>query len=301
MKEIKMRSNILIDFEAMCYNALVEEVITTPKPGLVDLASSGAHNDMSLMTFINSAKAIVPFLGSMAEYTYFTRDSMQGMFTKVQAIGIEAEHAMYEATKGINTHKGAIFSMGIIVAAAGCVLSRQQEYNCTNLFETAKALCSVHISNYLSEIKSLNTPTSNGEKLYCLMGIPGVRGEAQRGFPSVREFGLPVLKEMIKEGFSYNDAKLQALMVLMSKVDDTTVISRVGIDGLRVMQSTIKNLLHEGGVRKVENIERLYWLDEVFMQDNISAGGCADLLGLTILINNIEMHFSNKYSNFSVL
>ncbi|WP_320129693.1 triphosphoribosyl-dephospho-CoA synthase CitG [uncultured Sphaerochaeta sp.] len=283
-----MIPNVSNYFNMLCYESLIEEVMTTPKPGLVDSTSSGAHMDMDIKLFIDSSRSISPYLGEMAEYGYKSKESDENLFLAIRKIGINAENAMYTATKGINTHKGAIFSLGILATAAGCLLRENPAFSTNDLFERVRSLCNKYIFSSLSKIKLQKNPSTNGEKLFYHKGFSGARGEAMKGFPSVRNISLPVLHEMLDENHSFNDSKIQALLVLMSKVEDTTVLSRVGLSGLQTMQFLINEILEEGGSRKTENIDKLYQLDTVFANKNISAGGCADLLGLTILVYKLE-------------
>ena len=283
-----MAESISTFFSTLCYESLVEEVITTPKPGLVDTASSGAHSDMNIIMFMESSRTISPYLGDMAKLGYQREGTNEEIFEGIQKIGINAERAMYTATNGINTHKGAIFSLGILVTAAGCLLREGYPFSTNDLFEKAKNLCKNYLDNKLSQIQLQNAPTTNGEKLFCQNKISGARGEAMHGFPSVRTLCLPVIHEMLDEHYSFNDAKVQALLVLMKEVKDTTVLSRVGLVGLQTMQNLIAEILQNGGARNPENIAYLYRLDTVFTDQNISAGGCADLLSLTILVHKLE-------------
>ena len=98
--------------------ALLGEVYTTPKPGLVDLKDNGAHKDMDVHTFEKSTAAIAPYIAEMFCEGYANQQSLENLFARIRQIGIEAEKAMFEATKGINTHKGILFTMGIISGAA---------------------------------------------------------------------------------------------------------------------------------------------------------------------------------------
>ena len=102
--------------EAAAYG-LLEEVRTTPKPGLVDLHDSGAHRDMCYQTFVDSTHAIVPYLAEMAEAGWRHDGDLKGVFPAIRPVGVKAEQAMFAATGGVNTHKGMIFSLGIIAPA----------------------------------------------------------------------------------------------------------------------------------------------------------------------------------------
>ncbi|MBQ9049965.1 MAG: triphosphoribosyl-dephospho-CoA synthase, partial [Lachnospiraceae bacterium] len=117
------------------YNALIEEVNTTPKPGLVDLYSNGAHTDMDAETFRRSAEALRPFFVQMAREGLSFDGSAEELFMGLRSVGMDAEQAMYAATGGVNTHKGAIFTFGIFCAGAGRCLKEQRELTALGLLE----------------------------------------------------------------------------------------------------------------------------------------------------------------------
>ncbi|MDD3027894.1 MAG: triphosphoribosyl-dephospho-CoA synthase [Erysipelotrichaceae bacterium] len=286
-------------FENLSYHALVEEVLTTPKPGLVDLDSSGAHKDMDISHFLGSASAISPYFGKMAEYGYHNPSNDDELFRSVQKIGIEAEVAMYEATGGINTHKGAIFCIGLLVTAAGCLLRNRHRFTLADLSERVAGLSRPNLECILREIKARNEPVTQGEFLYCLNGISGARGEALRGFPSALNIGVPAFKAILAEGYSYNEAKIHTLLSLMVDVEDTTVLAKAGSTGMNLMKNLVGEILQKGSVREAGAMEHLNELDSIFSRNNISAGGCADLLGLTILIHRFESDMKAKKEIFT--
>lgn len=129
-------------FAEECAYALMAEVGATPKPGLVDRHDSGAHTDMDYDTFAASTTAIVPYLARMFEagYTWESKD-FNALFESIRPIGIEAEKAMFAATDGVNTHKGMIFSMGTIAAAAGLFYKRHEKFDAEKILMLAGYLC----------------------------------------------------------------------------------------------------------------------------------------------------------------
>ena len=124
------------------YYALLEEVYTTPKPGLVDLYSCGAHTDMDVQTFERSAEALQPWFIRMAAQGYLLTCTREELFTQIRQTGIMAEKAMFQATGGVNTHKGMIFTLGIFCAAAGRCMKDYGEINLRTLIRVEQDMTS---------------------------------------------------------------------------------------------------------------------------------------------------------------
>lgn len=281
--------------------ALLSEVYTSPKPGLVDRISNGAHTDMDLFTFLESIAAISPYFKSFAEIGYNLDAIDETSLDKIRPLGIECEKAMFNATKGINTHKGAIFSLGILATAAGYCYKE-------GLGLSANTVC--HISAKIAKpaekdflITNDTISITNGLKLYVIYGIRGIRGEAASGFYSVRKYALTVMQELILNGgYSKNDIYLQVLLHLMMHVVDTNVIARCGIEAMEYVKSSARNALSMGGALSLQGRERLFWMDEDFTKRNISPGGCADLLSVAIMLYLLETFHNNDYHpNYKIL
>lgn len=273
-------------------DALLEEVFTAPKPGLVDPFTAGAHKDMDLFTFKQSAKALSPYFEEMALRGIFLYKDPEKLFAVIRQIGLKAEQAMYQATGGINTHKGAIFTMGIFSAAAGACLSSFRSVTLENLLETELRMTRRILLAELAQLKS-SAPKSSGERNLFLYGSTGIRGEAAEGYPSIRNYGLPVLEEGISSGQNWNLVKLQVLMTLMSRVEDGNILSRTGTQGLKQVQSLAGVFLKTGGAYVPEAERKLQLLDTYFTKMNYSSGGCADLLAAAIFINRLTETFKN--------
>lgn len=261
------------------YLALLQEVKTTPKPGLVDRRNSGAHKDMDMRHFFASANALRPFFCRFAEQGYLTRDlSPEETFTRIRPIGIEAEASMLAATHGVNTHKGAIFTMGLLCAACGR-LSPDDWQAEKLLSEVATMTAGVVRKDFANITKeSAKTP---GEKLYAIHGITGIRGQAEQGFPAVKDVGLPILKEGLKKGLSLNDAGAAALLHLLTVTEDTNIIHRTDIGTYESVRAEIRALLLDNSFPDLDAIAAL---DDDFICRNISPGGTADLLAATYFL-----------------
>ena len=264
--------------------ALLYEVCITPKPGLVDRVNSGAHNDMDIFTFVDSACSLINYFEEITRIAIKNRElTPKDLLGKIRFAGMAAEDNMFEATKGINTHKGLIFSLGILCAAYGYLYE-------SNSISTDKALelcATIALPALEGDFKNSKTSTT-GEALYVQYKIQGVRGEAASGFNSVKQFALPVLDNCINAGLSLNDAGAIALLNLIANVEDTNIISRSSLEAKTEIQKNMKTLLEQESDAKTL-IEKAIQLDSEFIQQNISPGGCADLLAITLML-----YFMNK-------
>jgi len=255
------------------HKALIYEVLTAPKPGLVDRFGSGAHKDMDVFSFVDSAEAILPYLYLCAKTGVEQRENPELILGLLRPAGIEAEKAMLGATGGVNTHKGAIFSMGLICAAAGvCGDGASAEDICLMAGRIARPVTADFGKSDLA-------PVTAGERLHASRGLEGVRGEAAAGFPSVRETALPAMKRALAEGRSINDAAVLTLAELILRSEDTTFVKRcAGRDPAAYLQSV------ENALAADEPIKALLDADRLWSADGLSAGGCADLLALTLFL-----------------
>lgn len=270
-----------IGTKACC--ALLEEVYTTPKPGLVDLYSCGAHKDMNVHTFEKSALALKPYFIRMAQQGYSLSCSEEALFCEIRKTGMQAEKAMYRATDGINTHKGLIFTLGLYCAAAGRCIKKHGEIREEMLRAIQQKMAAESLKKELEAIKQKEA-SSHGEKNYQKYGTAGIRGEAIAGYPAVWEYALSALREGIKEKRDYNLVKIQTLFVLMSRLEDSNILSRKNRDTLLEVQTQAGRFLEEGGAYAKDADRKLMRMDEEYIGKNISAGGCADLLATAIFM-----------------
>ena len=261
------------------FYALYQEVNTTPKPGLVDKRNSGSHKDMTIRHFFVSANALREYFSRFAEAGFLGRDEdPRETFRKLRPIGMEAEQAMLQATRGVNTHKGAIFSIGLLCAAAGR-LSPDQWSAETLLAECGKMAEGVVACDFAG-VTEENAKTP-GELCYARYGITGVRGQAEAGFPAVSKVGLPVLIEGLNKGISFNDACCAALLHILAATDDTNLIHRSDRQTQLEIKERIANMLKDDPYPTADKIDAL---DQEFIQKNLSPGGSADLLAMTLLV-----------------
>ena len=274
--------------EFLCAKALLEEVGTTRKPGLVDRIHSGGHTDMNYQTFVASTIALKPYFGEMAETGKYWEGSLPALFRKVRLIGQLAECAMFQATDGVNTHKGLLFSGGIICSISGYARTRygstKTDLLCSLIQEMTFDMLEEDFSRMLG--KSHKT---HGEQLFATKGIRGIRGEVQQGFPSVRRVSLPVYTCLLREGRDPNLARIQTLLHLMANVCDTNIVYRHNQETLEYVQQTAWHILQKGGAFSEEGLSLIVDFDRICSEKKISAGGCADLLGVTILLHDLNL------------
>lgn len=258
--------------------ALLYEVSVTPKPGLVDRKDNGAHRDMDFFTFIDSSCSLLGYFESCAtKGVEMSALSPERLFCQLRYIGRLAQEKMYKATRGINTHKGAIFSLGIICAAIGYLYANGRQITLDSIL----SLCSQMATQAIGDFEEIKSPKTFGEKLYCQLKLTGIRGQAADGFPSVKNIAYPVLCQCLKEGKSFNDAGAVVLLHLLTQVDDTNIIKRSSVETLRTIQSQIKKKLSDD---KVDLQQILTELNDEFIKQNISPGGCADLLSMAYML-----------------
>ena len=265
--------------------SMLYEVSTTPKPGLVDRANSGAHSDMDFFTFIDS---------TVVFYDYFYNCVTMGLefqgqdFTKllndIRPIGIKAEETMFLATNNINTHKGLVFSFGIMAAALGSLHS--ETHNLYFSYEEVShrvILISKGITRELTDL-NINKNITYGEKLYNKYKTTCIRGEVESGFKTVLTYSLPVLENLIEQGkYTINDICVQVLLHLIVHTVDCNILGRHNKKKLKYAQSSAKALLKDGGYLSIIGKKDIIDMDRDFIDKNISPGGAADLLAVTLL------------------
>jgi len=261
--------------------ALLAEVGTTPKPGLVDQLDSGAHTDMDYTTFIKSTFAVAPYILKMGVSGFGWPGNHQDVFSEIREVGKCAEKAMLEETGGVNTHKGAIFSMGVIACAAGYYYRRFEVFDAENILKLSGEMTRYELQKEFEQMKR-RKPVSYGEKLYAEYGERGIRGQAMEGFPAVRFLSLPLMKSYISKGMDWNKVNIQVLLSLMSAITDTNILHRGSWDELAAVNSHAMEILKLGGAFTKSGMEAIKDWNARMIEKNLSPGGCADLLAVTI-------------------
>lgn len=251
--------------------SLLYEVSVTPKPGLVDRDSAGAHSDMDYYTFLSSTAALAPYFLKAARLGQDSSLGTDVLLKYLRPFGFAAEMQMKKATDGVNTHKGLIFSLGILCAAAGRMGN----------IRSLEALCELaaRIAAPALQDASVN---SHGQQVKQLHGAAGARGEAAAGFPTMQR-ALPILEEALVAGESWDCAGVKTLLFIMGELHDTNVLYRAGEPGLQFVQESAKGLLCADCPE-----DELNQFCEELIQKGISPGGSADMLALCFFLHFIR-------------
>jgi triphosphoribosyl-dephospho-CoA synthase len=257
----------------LAVDALIDEADLSPKPALVDRRGNGAHTDLHLGLMHASALALWPAFKEMAEAALELGEVGVPLREAIGRIGREGEQAMLVTTNGVNTHRGAIWALGLLVTAAA-------------LQPKSIALCAARLA--LLDDRYAPTPLSHGAQVAQRYGARGAREEAQLGFPSVLQRGLPQLHKSRANGHGEQNARLDALLAIMTELADTCVLYRAGEPGLHAMQNGARAVLDAGGSASLSGRRRLHELDQQLIALNASPGGAADLLAATLLLDRIE-------------
>ncbi|WP_257347381.1 triphosphoribosyl-dephospho-CoA synthase [Pseudalkalibacillus decolorationis] len=257
--------------------ALIEEAELAPKPGLVDSEDKGSHSDMTFDLMIRSAKSLRETFGSIAKLSYL-EDPTQRLREEIAAIGRNGERKMMHVTDGINTHKGAIWVLGLLTSSAAV---NQPGTDIKRIVHTASKLAC------FPDRYNPNIPT-HGSNVYAKFGVKGARGEAQSGFPHLINVALPKLVESRERSLPESLARLEALVVLIAYLDDTCILYRGGLFALKMAKEKAKAVLQSGGVSTSKGWMKLKELNQTLIQLNVSPGGSADLLAATLFLDQLR-------------
>lgn len=283
-------------YAKLAEEAILTEALLTPKPGLVDAKDSGAHKDMDIFTFVRSAVSLREGFKEMFLSGAMSPVPRNGLLAVIRPIGIRMEQNMFEATKGINTHKGIIFSMGLLLAALGRLLKEDQftgermpSLNPQDTERIFKIIMEITKGLVTKDFRDLEIKENltHGENLYLKYGFTGIRGEAEKGYPVIRDEVLPYLRER-KEKLSYEETLLEVLFLLMKHVEDSNIVTRGGMESLSYVRSSAERFLHDGGMGQQDAYGKIRHMNEMFIERNLSPGGAADLLSLAIVLGKLE-------------
>ncbi len=275
--------------------SILYEAILTPKPGLVDAVDSGAHKDMNIYTFIDSSTSLFKGFYSYAKSGLTCNLDEKELFKGIRTIGNIVEKEMFEATDNVNTHKGINFSLGIIVAATGYYLRNVDKEQINNL----KPNDTLHILKIVekmteglvkNDFRNLDKKEklTNGEKIYLEKGFSGIRGEVEGGFPTVLNISLPRLRFLSENNIKKDRLLLDVLFHIMSVSVDSNVINRGGFKALEFVNEETLKFIEDGIIYQDNYQEKIKELNNVFIERNISPGGAADLLAITIFFALLE-------------
>ena len=252
--------------------ALIEEVLVTPKPALVDRRGNGAHADLTLELMIGSARVLRPTFVALARASDGAAIDVRLRAT-LGAIGRAGEDAMLAATGGVNAHRGAIWALGLLLSAAAVRPSRD-----------ARA-----IARAAGQLAAIDDPTSvrserNGARARMAYRVGGAVAQARQGFPHVVDVALPALYAARARGCDEEQARIEALLAIMATLDDTCVLHRGGLRALHAAQDGAKRVIAEGGITSERGKAAYEQLDRTLLGFRASPGGAADLLSATIFL-----------------
>ena len=251
--------------------ALLYEVATTPKPGLVDRAGSGSHRDMDFYTFLDSALALRPYFARCVRIAR-AGGTPEEIFCRLRPAGLRAEGEMRAATHGVNTHKGAIFTLGLLCAAAARLETDAPAPQA--ILDEAARMTQGLVARDLAGLAP-EAARSAGARLYLSEGVTGVRGQAEAGFPAISRVGLPRLTQGLARGLSIDEAGAAALLWMLAQVEDTNMMTRSSPARARAVAAELRARLEK---EPFPGRETLQALDSAFVAENLSPGGSADLL-----------------------
>jgi triphosphoribosyl-dephospho-CoA synthase len=269
------------DIARAAVRSLYDELSLYPKPGLVSLADSGSHDDMDAATFMRSLFSL---------RRYFFRIASAGAagapFAALRQLGIAAERRMLAATGGVNTHRGAIFSIGLICAAAGrChalgLPSTPAAVRATLLREWGAGLAQ-HAAHAAAG------GVTHGLAMAARHGVGGAREEAALGLPSLFLVALPALQRTHAQTGCWDRARIQALFALMADVGDTNVYYRGGAAGAALVRRLARRFIDRGGVGRNDWLRYATACHRIFTQRSLSPGGAADLLAAACLLHRLD-------------
>lgn len=270
------------EIASLARHCLNLEVDTYPKPGLVSHCDRGSHRDMDAALLHSSAASLQPFFTE-----FFHAGHRNAEMSRLRKIGIEAEASMLSCTGGINTHRGAIFGLGLLVAAAGL---RQA----TGTTDTLGALVARRWGKDI--LQGPVNPHSHGGVVLRQYGVGGARAQAAQGFPAIYGLGLPALREglSLAKGRAH-DARVHLCFCLIAELDDTNLLHRGGQPGLDFARLQARHFLLSGSIDATDWITTATAIHQQFVARNLSPGGAADLLGMTLFVHELERPSSTPF------
>ena len=258
--------------------ALYDELALEPKPGLVSFADTGSHDDMDASTFLRSLFALRHF---------FVRVAAQGAdsddFAPLEVLGIAAEARMLHATGGVNTHRGAIFTLGLLCAAAGATHDAGLACDATTVRDTLRARWGAALASRAT--RALDT---HGTRAAREHGLRSASEEAAQGLPTLFDHVLPALRDARRAGAGDRGSRLHALFTAIAETDDTNLVHRGGLQGLHDAQSLAREFLAGGGGLTADAPMRAARVHAAFVERRLSPGGAADLLAAACWVERVE-------------
>ena len=269
----------------LAIRSLYREVALDGKPGLVGPTGNGSHPDMDFTTFMRSLQALRGYFPAIAACGL-----QRPAFAPLRALGIAAEADMLAATAAVNTHRGAIFNLGLLCAALGVLQAEGAAIS-------AQAACAIVRRHWGRDIlaglsglseTTAGTPLSHGLFVARRDGSGGARQEAASGFPAALGVGLPAYRAALATTGDGELAAMQALFALIAELEDTNLLWRGGRTGLDYGRRAAADFLAAGGVLAADWRARAADIDRDFVARRLSPGGSADLLGITLFLAELD-------------
>jgi len=268
----------------LAVRSLHTELALTPKPGLVSPQDTGSHTDMDAGTFMRSLFALRGYFGDIT-----SAGASGAELPDLQALGVAAERRMLSATDGINTHRGAIFSLGLLAAATGWLIHRDRSPCGARIGQTVSRLWG---SAILAATPRLRVGLSHGLTMARRYGAGGARTEAALGFPTLFGVGLPTLRRTLGSTGSKRLALVQTLFSLMAVLDDTNLLYRGGRSGLDRVQASAREFLDAGGIYRPDWERHALQIHRQVVSQKLSPGGSADLLAATWFVHQVQRAYA---------
>lgn len=269
-------SGLTVYLAELAVQALLDEVNLTPKPGLVDRRGSGAHQDLTLALMERSAHSLRSVFHALA-LAGWQRRADSALRQQIGRIGRAGEQRMMQVTDGVNTHRGAIWALGLLVAAVAMQGGKgTPQHSC-------------RLAAELAQLTDLGMPKhlSNGQRASQRYQVAGAREEAQQGFPHVINIALPQLWQSRHQGANEQAAQINALMAIMMTLSDTCVLSRGGMPALHHLQQGAVRVLQAGGYQSPAGQAAFARLDQQLQASHVSPGGAADLLAAALFLDRV--------------
>ncbi|QIK69604.1 triphosphoribosyl-dephospho-CoA synthase CitG [Erysipelothrix sp. HDW6C] len=256
----------------LALKSLIHEVSLAPKPGLVDPIDNGSHSDMDYFMFLDSCFSLQPGFVIYYETGISHSGTPRQLFDEIRSIGRANEAAMFSVTDHVNTHKGANFIFGVVLAALG-------NLGTPTLDELSQMIRRMTVGLVKEELESLTVYTTHGERIFEQFGYTGIRGEVENGLPTIMKHALPILSD---ELIPYQKRLKLALLEIIKFNDDANMLKRGGIEGLNYGKSLADT--------PYDDLDyHLRMMNYEFIKRNLSPGGSADLLAVAIFLHHYQI------------
>ncbi len=264
----------------LAIRSLHAEIVLFPKPGLVSPVDNGSHSDMDVALFMRSLFSLRHYFLCMTK-----AGANRASFKELKKFGRQAEQQMLTATAGVNTHRGAIFSLGMLCAAAGYCHAHAVPLS-------ADSIRGILMSQWGDALIQHSIPpalaASNGMRVASVYAVGGAREEGAKGFPAVFEIGLPQLHKSLERGATSSMAQVDALFALMAYMTDTNVYHRGGADGAMLVKQAAQEFMARGGTTEPTWQNTAQRCHQLFVSRRLSPGGAADMLAASWFVFQVS-------------